>query len=56
MFRGLAGYLPKTCLIAGDRLEAIEQALGRIVGAVMKKSQGKANPTAVNRILKDLLK
>ena len=33
-----------------------EAALGRIVGAVMKKSKGKANPQKVNSLLKDLLK
>ena len=32
-----------------------ERALGSLVGAVMKKSQGKANPTIVNKILKEKL-
>jgi aspartyl-tRNA(Asn)/glutamyl-tRNA(Gln) amidotransferase subunit B len=31
------------------------QALGSLVGAVMKKSQGKANPQIVNKILKEKL-
>ncbi|MBI4057097.1 MAG: Asp-tRNA(Asn)/Glu-tRNA(Gln) amidotransferase subunit GatB [Elusimicrobia bacterium] len=33
-----------------------ERALGVLVGAVMKKSQGKANPGLVNKILKETLK
>jgi len=33
-----------------------EKALGPIVGAVMKKSKGKANPAAANSVLKRLLK
>jgi len=33
-----------------------ERALGAIVGAVMKKSKGKANPQVVNDILLKLLK
>jgi aspartyl-tRNA(Asn)/glutamyl-tRNA(Gln) amidotransferase subunit B len=33
-----------------------ERALGAIVGLVMKKSKGKANPQMVNKILADLLK
>lgn len=33
-----------------------EKALGAIVGLVMKKSKGKANPQMVNKILVDLLK
>lgn len=33
-----------------------EKAIGALVGAVMKKSGGKANPQAVNSILKELLK
>lgn len=32
-----------------------EQALGSLVGAVMKKSQGKANPQLVNKMLKERL-
>ena len=32
-----------------------ERALGSLVGAVMKKSQGKANPAIVNKILKEKL-
>ncbi|MBI3291797.1 MAG: Asp-tRNA(Asn)/Glu-tRNA(Gln) amidotransferase subunit GatB, partial [Elusimicrobia bacterium] len=32
-----------------------EQALGALVGAIMKKSQGKANPQLVNRLLKERL-
>jgi len=32
-----------------------ERALGAVVGAVMKKSQGRANPSTVNTILKKLL-
>jgi aspartyl-tRNA(Asn)/glutamyl-tRNA(Gln) amidotransferase subunit B len=33
-----------------------EKALGAIVGAVMKKSRGKANPGRINDLLKELLK
>jgi len=33
-----------------------ERAIGAIVGLVMKKSKGKANPQMVNKILIDLLK
>ena len=33
-----------------------ERAIGAIVGLVMKKSKGKANPQMVNKILADLLK
>lgn len=33
-----------------------ERAIGAIVGLVMKKSKGKANPQMVNKILTDLLK
>jgi aspartyl-tRNA(Asn)/glutamyl-tRNA(Gln) amidotransferase subunit B len=32
-----------------------EKALGHLVGQVMKKTQGKANPQLVNKILKDKL-
>jgi aspartyl-tRNA(Asn)/glutamyl-tRNA(Gln) amidotransferase subunit B len=32
-----------------------EKALGAIVGAIMKKSQGKANPQIVNKLLKEIL-
>ena len=41
---------------AADFRGGKESALGRIVGAVMKKSKGKANPALVNSLLKDLLK
>jgi len=41
---------------AQDYRSGKESALGRIVGAVMKKSKGKADPAAVNRILKEILK
>lgn len=33
-----------------------ERAIGSLVGAVMKKSGGRANPSAVNAMLKELLK
>jgi len=44
-------------LIAGnpDKAEAVKakpQAIGWFVGQVMKEMQGKANPAAVNEILK----
>ena len=32
-----------------------ERAIGSLVGAVMKKSAGKANPQIVNKILKEKL-
>jgi aspartyl-tRNA(Asn)/glutamyl-tRNA(Gln) amidotransferase subunit B len=32
-----------------------ERAIGSLVGAVMKKSQGKANPQLVNKVLKEKL-
>ena len=33
-----------------------KQALGSLVGAVMKKTEGKANPQTVNKLLQELLK
>lgn len=41
---------------AGEYRAGKERAIGSLVGAVMKKSQGRANPSSVNAILKDLLK
>jgi aspartyl-tRNA(Asn)/glutamyl-tRNA(Gln) amidotransferase subunit B len=32
-----------------------QQAIGALVGAVMKKSKGKANPAMVNKVLKEKL-
>ncbi|MDI6756406.1 MAG: Asp-tRNA(Asn)/Glu-tRNA(Gln) amidotransferase subunit GatB [Endomicrobiia bacterium] len=40
----------------GEYRSGKERALGALVGAAMKKSSGRANPSAVNAILKDLLK
>lgn len=40
---------------ADDVRKGNEKAIGALVGAVMKKSKGKANPQAVNSILKKLL-
>jgi aspartyl-tRNA(Asn)/glutamyl-tRNA(Gln) amidotransferase subunit B len=33
-----------------------EQALGSLVGRVMKKTDGKANPPLVNKILKEKMR
>jgi aspartyl-tRNA(Asn)/glutamyl-tRNA(Gln) amidotransferase subunit B len=41
--------------IVGDVRGGNERAIGSLVGAVMKKSAGRANPLTVNRILKEKL-
>ncbi|MFH1618275.1 MAG: Asp-tRNA(Asn)/Glu-tRNA(Gln) amidotransferase subunit GatB [bacterium] len=41
---------------ADDYRKGNEKALGALVGAVMKKSKGKANPTLANSVLKELIK
>ncbi|MFH1238787.1 MAG: Asp-tRNA(Asn)/Glu-tRNA(Gln) amidotransferase subunit GatB [bacterium] len=41
--------------VAVDFAAGKEKALGFLVGAVMKKSKGKANPQAVNKLLKEKL-
>ncbi|MGQ0644221.1 MAG: Asp-tRNA(Asn)/Glu-tRNA(Gln) amidotransferase subunit GatB [Elusimicrobiota bacterium] len=41
--------------IVGDVRGGNERAIGSLVGAVMKKSAGRANPQTVNRILKEKL-
>ncbi len=42
--------------IVADYKSGKKSAIGALVGAVMKKSRGKANPQMVNKVLADLLK
>jgi aspartyl-tRNA(Asn)/glutamyl-tRNA(Gln) amidotransferase subunit B len=39
-----------------DLLAGKERALGFLIGQVMRKSQGKANPRIVNKIIKEQMK